>query len=351
MRQPRVWEIILFILGMFAMVMVMNSAAYFITLYFFRMQHIRPSGYLFQLVTDIIGIVLFTITVYIISRATRKRHLVLWEAIIDALRKIARGEFNIHLNFEKGDHQFLSLVENINDMAKQLQQMEEMRQEFISNVSHEIQSPLTSISGFARALQEEDLTRAERLHYLEIIEGESNRLSKISDNLLKLTSLESQNHPFEQRNFRLDKQIRKIVLASEPQWTEKELEMDVSLEEVTIFADEDLLSQVWINLIHNSIKFTPSKGKIRIQLTKKQDHLFVHISDSGIGISAEDQMHIFERFYKADKSRTRTAGGSGLGLSIVKKIIELHKGEISVKSQVGKGTTFTVTFPVLKDKT
>jgi len=351
MRQPRVWEIILFILGMFAMVMVMNSAAYFISLYFFRIQHIRPAGYLFQLITDLIGIVLFAITVYIISRATRKRHLVLWEAIIDALRKIARGDFNIHLNFERGDHQFLSLVDNINHMAKQLQQMEDMRQEFISNVSHEIQSPLTSISGFARALQEEDLTRTERLHYLEIIEGESSRLSKISDNLLKLTSLESQNHPFEQKQYRLDKQIRKIVLASEPQWTEKDLEMDVSLEEVTIFADEDLLSQVWINLIHNSIKFTPSNGKIRIELNKKNDKLYVHISDSGIGISPEDQMHIFERFYKADKSRTRTSGGSGLGLSIVKKIVELHKGEISVKSQVGKGTTFIVSLPVLKDET
>lgn len=350
MRQPRLWEIVLFILGMFAMVIVMNSVAYFISLYFFRMQQIRPAGYLFQLITDIIGIILFALAVYIISRATRKKHLALWEAIIDALKKIAKGDFNIHLSFEKGDHQFLSLVENINHMARQLQQMEEMRQEFISNVSHEIQSPLTSIGGFARALQEEGLTKAERLHYLEIIEGESNRLSKISDNLLKLTSLESQNHPFERKYYRLDKQIRKIVLASEPQWIEKNLEMDVSLEEVTIFADEDLLSQVWVNLIHNSIKFTPPNGKIHIQLIKKQDNLSVLISDSGIGISAEDQMHIFERFYKADKSRTRTAGGSGLGLSIVKKIVELHKGEISVKSEVGKGTTFIVALPILKDK-
>jgi len=349
MRQPRVWEVILFILGMVAMVMVMNSVAYFIILYFYRMQHIRAEGYVFQLITDIIGIILFALTVYIISRSTRKKHLVLWEAIIDALRKIAKGDFNIQLNFKKGDHQFLSLVENINHMAKQLQEMEEMRQEFISNVSHEIQSPLTSISGFARALQEESLTQAERVHYLEIIEGESNRLSKISDNLLKLTSLESQSHPFERKQYRLDKQIREIVLASEPQWIEKNLEMEVSLEESSIFADEDLLSQVWINLIHNSIKFTPPQGVIHIQLIKEQDCVSVRISDSGIGISLDDQIHIFERFYKADKSRTRTTGGSGLGLSIVKKIVELHQGEISVKSQVGKGTTFIVSLPIGKE--
>jgi len=346
MKRPRLWEIVLFVLGMFAIVVVMNSAAYFITLYFFRMQHIQPAGYLFQLITDLIGLILFILTIFLISRATRRRHLTFWEAIIDALKKIAKGDFNIHLNFERGDRQFLSLVENINHMAQQLQQMEEMRQEFISNVSHEIQSPLTSIRGFARALQEESLTRAERVHYLAIIEEESNRLSKISDNLLKLTALESQSHPFEQKQYRLDKQIRKIVLASEPQWTEKNLVMEVSLEEVYILADEDLLSQVWVNLIHNSIKFTSPHGMIHIQVTKKQECIMVSISDSGIGISLEDQMHIFERFYKADKSRIRTAGGSGLGLSIVKKIVELHKGDISVNSQIGKGTTFVVTLPI-----
>ncbi|MBS4175316.1 HAMP domain-containing sensor histidine kinase [Bacillus sp. FJAT-49736] len=350
MRQPRAWEVILFILGMLFLVLLMNSAAYFICIYFFRMQHWYSSGYLFQIITTIFGIILFGITVYIISNSTRKRHLALWEAIIDALRKIARGDFNIQLNFQRRDHQFLSLVENINHMARQLQQMEEMRQEFISNVSHEIQSPLTSIRGFARALQHEGIDKEESRHYLEVIESESNRLSKISDNLLKLTSLESHNHPFERKHYRLDKQIRNIVLTCEPHWVEKNLEMEVSLEEAFVFADEDLLSQVWINLIHNSIKFTPPDGQIHICLQKGPTEVSVSISDSGIGISHEEQMHIFERFYKADKSRTRTIGGSGLGLSIVKKIVEMHEGEISVHSQVGKGTSFTVSLPNWKDK-
>jgi signal transduction histidine kinase len=132
-------------------------------------------------------------------------------------------------------------------------------------------------------------------------------------------------------------------LACEPHWIEKELELDVSLEKVIIIADEDLMSQVWTNLIHNSIKFTPSQGIIRIQLEKVDDKTIVKISDTGIGISKQDQIHVFERFYKADKARDRSKGGSGLGLSIVKKIIEMHEGSICIESEEGKGTTLTIT--------
>ncbi|EKN71281.1 integral membrane sensor signal transduction histidine kinase [Neobacillus bataviensis LMG 21833] len=231
-------------------------------------------------------------------------------------------------------------------MAKQLKEMEAMRQEFISNVSHEIQSPLTSIGGFAKALQYDELTNEERSHYLSIIETETYRLSKLSDNLLKLTSLESEHHPFERKSYRLDQQIRNIILASEPNWMEKELEIDVSLEKVQILADEDLMSQVWINLIHNSIKFTPSFGKIRIHLKNIDGKAIIKISDTGIGISKKDQVHIFERFFKADKARERSRGGSGLGLSIVKKITEMHNGTILVESEIEKGTTFTIVIQI-----
>jgi signal transduction histidine kinase len=224
--------------------------------------------------------------------------------------------------------------------------MENMRQEFISNVSHEIQSPLTSIRGFAQALKDDHLTAEERHHYLDIIEEESTRLSRITEDLLKLASLESDQLHFEPKPYRLDQQIRNLVLACEPQWRNKSINMDVSLEELTITADEDLLSQVWINLIHNSIKFTPEAGSIGIDLHSQGDQIIFKISDTGIGISKEDQARIFERFYKADKSRTRTKAGSGLGLSIVKKIVEMHKGTAEVQSDVNLGTTFTVFLPM-----
>jgi two-component system, OmpR family, phosphate regulon sensor histidine kinase PhoR len=227
-----------------------------------------------------------------------------------------------------------------------LGQMENMRQEFISNVSHEIQSPLTSIRGFAQALRDDQLSPAERHHYLEIIETESKRLSRLTDDLLKLSSLDAEQVKFEPQPYRLDKQIRSVILTCEPQWRDKSIEVEASLDEITINADADLLNQVWMNLLHNSIKFTPASGAISVSLHPQGERVEFRIADSGIGISPEEQVHIFERFYKADKSRTRSAGGSGLGLAIVKKIVDLHHGTIDLASEVGKGTTFTISLPL-----
>jgi two-component system phosphate regulon sensor histidine kinase PhoR len=225
--------------------------------------------------------------------------------------------------------------------------MERMRQEFISNVSHELQSPLTAIRGFAQVLQNDQVSAADRRQYLAIIETESTRLSRLTENLLKLAALEAEPGTVAPQAYRLDKQIRNLILACEPQWAGKGLEMDVALDDVTIRADEDLLSQVWLNLLHNSIKFTPEGGRVTIALHQQGDQIRFQITDTGIGIAAEDQIHIFERFYKADRARTpATNGGSGLGLAIVRKIVELHHGTITVESQPGTGTTFTVTLPM-----
>jgi signal transduction histidine kinase len=265
------------------------------------------------------------------------------------MEQIARGDFSVRVeqpHTHNANDPITKLFKGVNDMALELKQMEDMRQEFISNVSHEIQSPLTSIRGFARALQNDALGASERLHYLNIIETESMRLSKLSDNLLALAALDAENRAFDPQPYRLDRQIRNLILACEPQWTSKAIEMDVSFEEVTIIADQDLLSQVWNNLLYNSIKFTPQGGRICLDLYAGDGSIVFGITDTGIGISEEDQAHIFERFYKADKSRTRSNGGSGLGLSIAQKIIELHQGTIAVASKPGEGTTFSVSLPV-----
>jgi signal transduction histidine kinase len=161
-----------------------------------------------------------------------------------------------------------------------------------------------------------------------------------------MAALESEHARLAPKPYRLDKQIRRLILTCEPQWTEKKIDMDVDLEEVEITADEDLLSQVWNNLIHNSIKFTPSGGKIDVILRRLADKIEFTIKDSGIGISEVDQARIFERFFKADKSRTQSNGGSGLGLSIAKKIVDMHQGSINVQSQMGAGSIFTVTLPI-----
>ncbi|WP_276356850.1 HAMP domain-containing sensor histidine kinase [Cohnella caldifontis] len=265
---------------------------------------------------------------------------------IHAMRRISKGDYDVKLDADpRRLGQMGVLVKNFNEMVSNLSQMERMRQEFISNVSHEFQSPLTSIGGFARALRSEGLTPETRQHYLRIIEFECARLSKLSDNLLKLTSLESNRHPFEPQSFRLDRQIRRVILSCEPQWQAKKLEFDVDLAETVIAADPDLLNQVWTNLIHNAVKFTPEGGTIGVRLSECGDFLEAEISDTGIGVSEEDLPHLFERFFKADKARSRSAGGSGLGLSIVKKIVEMHGGEVTAHSRPGEGMTFRVRLP------
>ena len=264
---------------------------------------------------------------------------------VEALNRIARGDFNVSLPTHERDP-FPELAESINKMARDLGSMETMRQEFISNVSHEIQSPLTSISGFAALLKNDALTSEQRMHYIDVIESESKRLSRLSDNLLKLSALEADETSVNRREYRLDKQLEHIMLMLEPHWTEKNINVEAELQKVTYSGDEELLSQVWINLLHNSIKFTPENGSITITLIQDDNKAVCRISDTGIGISTEDMAHIFERFYKADKSRDRSLGGSGLGLSLVKKIVELHGGTVSVESEPEKGSTFTVTLPI-----
>ncbi|MCM3340905.1 HAMP domain-containing histidine kinase [Paenibacillus sp. MER TA 81-3] len=290
---------------------------------------------------------IFGCTMYLISLIVGKKHYKVWDKIIEALRKISRGDFSVSLDIRSNENDPLGkIVSTINQMAVELGELEKMRQDFISNVSHEIQSPLTSIHGFANVLKRADLTHEERQHYVTIIEMESNRLSKISENLLKLTSLESQHHPFEPTRYRLDKQLRSAMLACEPAWLEKDLEMELECEAITVTADEDLMSQVWNNLITNSVKFTANGGTIRIRVYARSGNAFVAISDTGIGMNDEDMKRIFERFYKADKSRTSEKGGSGLGLSIVKKIVEMHEGSIAVQSKIDGGTSFEVVLPL-----
>ncbi|TXK86011.1 HAMP domain-containing sensor histidine kinase [Paenibacillus sp. N3.4] len=263
-----------------------------------------------------------------------------------ATNRLARGNFNVNIKVKTKDEIGL-LTESFNHMAGELKQLEQMRQDFVSNVSHEIQSPLTAIRGFSKALRQNDILEDDRLRYLEIIERESERLSRLSENLLKLASLESEHHPFHPTIFDLDEQIRRIVVFHEPQWSEKRIDMDLALPRVKISGDADQLSQVWMNIIGNAVKFTPQGGHIYVKLVPLTDRVEVRIQDNGIGIQEEDQGRIFDRFYKADQARLRETGGSGLGLAIARKIIDKHQGTIEVQSEWGKGTLFIVTLPVM----
>ncbi|PEP14288.1 envelope stress sensor histidine kinase HitS [Bacillus wiedmannii] len=339
------------IIALFSFLTIIWSIAFYVATSILKALEVNVSPFVTFLISDMVGFVFIVLIWVLIGVLMRpKREAMIW-TIIEPIQKIAKGDFSVKIrNEEKYDGEIGVLVKSINDMTDELNAMEKMRQEFVSNVSHEIQSPLTSIKGFARALQDNNLSEEKRKHYLTIIETETTRLSKLSQNLLKLTLLEAEEYTPERVAYRLDQQLKQIALNSEPLWAEKEIELELDLEKVDVIADQESMSQVWINLIHNSIKFTPSGGTITIQLKEYEKVVEVSIRDSGIGISEEQKQHIFERFYKADSSRNRTYGGSGLGLAIVKKVLDLHQGEIKVESEEGKGTEFIVCIPNYEEK-
>jgi signal transduction histidine kinase len=264
--------------------------------------------------------------------------------LTDATKRMAKGNFEIELPTKRKD-EIGVLSASFNEMAKELSKMDQMRQEFVASVSHEIQSPLTSISGFSKALKNKKISEEDRLRYLSIIEEESERLSRLSRNLLRLSHLQHELQPITSSSYRLDEQLRNVVIGLEPQWSAKEIEIDIQLEVITIQGDEDQLKQVWTNLLNNSIKFTPVQGKISIEAFLTNNQITVSITDNGIGIPEEERKDIFKPFHKVDKSRDGAVKGNGLGLSIVKQIVDIHNGDIQVEGAAGAGATFTVTLP------
>lgn len=265
------------------------------------------------------------------------------QKLSQATKKLAEGEYEIQLDISRRD-EIGELAANFAQMTESLKQLDDMRQEFVSNVSHEIQSPLASIQGFSQAIRSGGMPEAQKAEYLAIIEEESRRLSSLSKQLLTLASLDKETGLYEPSEYRLDEQLRQVVLLLERQWQQKKLELELELPDTLVTADKQLFNQVWINLLSNSIKFTPPHGTIFVSIRQSPD-IAVIIRDTGIGISEEERQHIFERFYKGDKSRNREATGSGLGLAIVQKIVQVAKGSIEIDSQTGVGTTIKVTLP------
>ncbi|WP_138755815.1 sensor histidine kinase [Paenibacillus sinopodophylli] len=277
------------------------------------------------------------------------RYLVMpLKMMTNAATRMSEGDFTVRLPVRRVD-ELGELAEGMNKMALSLSQLEMMRQDFVSNVSHEIQSPLTSIGGFAEALRSGDVTEAERERYISIIKQESMRLSRLSENLLNLASLDSRQHPFHPQPYRLDRQLRDVVLACEPQWMAKRQTVELLMEETIITADCDQLNQVWMNLFANSMKFTPEDGKIYFVLSEQDGYAVIRISDTGIGIGEEERERIFERFYKGDLSRNRSQGGSGLGLSIAQTVVHIHGGsiELDLNAKQLEGASFLVRLPLV----
>lgn len=216
-----------------------------------------------QLITILlVGIVLFAYVSTIIIKPIKR--------LSTAMKVVGKGEYNVQVEHAANDEIGL-LTKNFNQMTKELNKIETMRQEFIASVSHEIQSPLTSIRGFSAALKDDIVSEDKKIQYLTIIEKESTRLSQLSSNLLKLASLDSEHQTLMLQQYRLDEQIRHVVMALEPQWIKKNIEIDLDLSNVQIEADKDLLEQVWLNLVTNAIKYTPEHGFVTISISLKDE--------------------------------------------------------------------------------
>lgn len=290
----------------------------------------------------ITSLIISTLIATIISGIASKRILRPIRTLSKATEEVAKGNFSVKIGIPK-DYEFALLAKNFNKMVHELSSIETLRNDFVSNVSHEIKTPIASIQGFAKLIQDKNLNDDERSEFTDIIISELSRLSKLTSNILKLSKLENQEVITGKAEFALDEQIRCAILIMEPEWSEKGIDLDIDLDKVSIIGNEDLLQQVWLNIIGNAIKFTEKGGTIGIKLMDLQDKIVIKVSDNGVGMNEETQRHIFDKFYQGDKSHL--SKGNGLGLSLVKRIIELCDGEIKVRSKLNYGTTFTIELP------
>jgi|AKZA01.1.fsa_nt_gi Signal transduction histidine kinase len=277
---------------------------------------------------------------FFIERIINKKVLQPITKLNEAMKQIASGSFRQRLAQNSKISEVRGMVDSFNHMANELSNIEMFRQDFVGNVSHEFKTPLAAIEGYATLLQNDDLTAEEKKDYATRIVSSTKRLSTLSDNILKISRLENQESYLEKGCFNLTEQIRTAILTLENNWNSKKMNLDIDLEEINYEGNEDLLFQVWINLLENAIKFTNTGGSIGVKLWQKENKIHVKITDTGVGIPPEIRKRIFEKFYQGDNSHNTE--GNGLGLALVWRIINLHDGFIDVESMKGQGSTFTV---------
>ncbi len=287
----------------------------------------------------LISVVVGTMVSFVISHFPLKPV----RRMIDAINCLSGGDFSVRLSLP-GPPSFQELAQSFNRMAEELGGIELLRTDFVNSFSHEFKTPIVSIKGFAEELKHDDLSPEQRNEYLDIIIAESGRLASLATNVLNLSKVEKQIILSDKQPFDLAEQIRRCVLLFESKWETKRLDLSVELDEVMFFGNENLLSQVWLNLIDNAVKFTQPGGSINIRLTRMDDCIRFVINDDGCGIGDEALTHIFEKFFQGDPSRT--VNGNGLGLSVALRIVKLHGGKLECRSQENAGSAFTVELPV-----
>jgi Signal transduction histidine kinase len=267
--------------------------------------------------------------------------------LTEATKQISQEKYDHLLEIDRKD-EIGQLAKSFNAMTIQLQENDRSRKEFINNVSHDFQSPLLNIQGYADLLRAQTLTEDERLDYASIIEVEAKRLSILTKQLLLLTSLDQSNRRLARSRYSLDQQLKSLSHKYLWRMEEKGIELYYRTTPVRFLGDESLLETVWDNLFTNALKYNKPNGSIRIELEEFRDEVTIVFKDTGIGMREDELPHVFERFYRADTSRSQE--GTGLGLTIVKQIVELHGGSIRVASELGEGTQIFISLPKLEQR-
>ncbi len=264
--------------------------------------------------------------------------------IVQGAEKLMRGDFSARIEPYRGIGErsgFDTIIDYFNRMAEELSGVETLRTDFIANVSHELKTPLAVLQNYGTMLQSPNLPAEQRMEYARAITEQSRRLADLITNILKLNRLENQQIYPAVKRYDLGEQLAACLLQFESTWEKKQIDIETDIEEdVFVESDDELLSLVWNNLFSNALKFTESGGRVSVTLKTEGDHAVVSVSDTGCGISPETGKHIFEKFYQGDTSRATQ--GNGLGLALVKRVADIVGGDLSVESEVGKGSTFTV---------
>lgn len=257
----------------------------------------------------------------------------------EAMEKVADGDLTVHVETKSSSKEIQEIYSGFNLMTHELNATEVLQTDFVSNVSHEIKTPISAIEGYTMLLQDSDNLEENQKQYVEKILFNTKRLSDLVGNILLLSKIENQTIQTNQTKYRLDEQIRQSIVAQEPAWSQKDIEFDVDLDSVEYTGSEGLMHHVWNNLISNAIKFSPAGGMVKIRLVRQNDKIVFSVEDNGPGIAEEAKKHIFDKFYQGDSSHKEE--GNGLGLALVKRIIAIAGGEIAVEN-TDCGCRFTV---------
>jgi len=333
------WRLVMYVFFIMTMANLVTGGVYVLLICL----GVLPRTVLAHMMGPVWLMILSAIVGTIIAGWIGKFYLSPMKDLIRATERVAKGDFSVRLPVEKNS-EMGTLMHSFNSMVRDLGSIEMFRNDFINDFSHEFKTPIVSIRGFARQLQRDDISDEDRKEYATIIANEAQRLANLSTNILLLSKLENQQILTEKTDFSLDEQLRTCILLLEKEWTAKEMELEIDLDAVTINGNAEMLSQVWMNILGNAVKYTGRGGNIAVSLQRAEQTAVVRISDNGIGMDPLTKSHIFEKFYQGENSHNQQ--GNGLGLAMVKRIVELSNGKIQVESEKGIGTTFIVTLPI-----